>query len=378
MAFDLKTFGNKLQRSRKQLQLEIQDVAQKTGIIEKKIVELENGNIEPTGDEVLIFADFYKQSYNYFISNQQKSSSEQIDILYRQFGNDFSKEDRWAIQEFIYLCECEQQVFNLIGFEKAQFNYEPQGTFYKAHGEQGAIELRKALMLNDDSLILNPYLTFRRLGIHIFRRKLNNSNISGLFINHPWAGKCILVNYSEDIFRQNFTLAHEVGHSIFDYRENINISFELESARELKEVRANTFASNFLITKAIFRKFNASNWNEKHLISVAQQLQVNIEPLLIAIKNSGIDLPNYKSLKTIKIPKASKIDPELRGLSETRFETKKTLLEKGLSEFYVTNLYTAYERGLVSAGKLADCLLCNEKELRDTLEMFKLKLSYGN
>lgn len=234
MAFDLKFFGVKPERCRIQLQLDLREVSTKTGIEENRLAELEKGELEPTGDEVLIFADLYKQNYNYFISNQQKTASEQVDILYRKYGNDFSKEDRWAIREFIFLYEAEEFIFKNFDLRIIQFDFIPKGTFFKSHGVEAAEKLRINLGLKDDKVIFDPYSTFRQLGIHIFRRKLSNSNISGLFINHPTAGKCVLINYEEDIYRQNFTLAHEIGHTIFDYRDAINIHLKLTN--DLKKI----------------------------------------------------------------------------------------------------------------------------------------------
>ena len=381
MPFDLKMFGNKLQRYRLQLQLEIEEVSKKTGISRDRLAQLENGLSEPSGDEVLIFADFYKQNYNYFISNQQKTASEQVDILYRKYGAEFSKADRWALQEFLFICECEEFVFKSLNLEGLHFIYQPQGNYYKAHGEEAAIALRKSMGLKDDNIITNPYQTLRKLGVHIFRRKLNNSNISGLFINHPIAGKCVLVNYNEDIYRQNFTLAHEIGHAIFDYQDEINVSYENSAwtNRDLKEIRANTFASNFLIPKSIFNSFHVTKWNQTLILSLAKQLQVNIEPLLIAMKNAGaISAQEQDSFKQIKLSKVDKLDPELKGLSDRYYSTKLSLLERGISDFYIKNCFETYSRGFISSGRLSEMLLCNEKELSALLKNFNLQLSYDN
>ena len=107
MPLDIISLGKKIKRCRTNLDLELSDVSEKVGISIERLDEIEKGQKEPTGDEILIFADFYKQDYKYFISNEKLSASEQIEVLYRKFGDDFSKEDRWAIQEFIYLCENE-------------------------------------------------------------------------------------------------------------------------------------------------------------------------------------------------------------------------------------------------------------------------------
>lgn len=377
MAFDLLLFGTKLSRCRQQLQLSVSEVSALTGIADERLVSLEGGKIEPTGDEVLIFADVFKQNYQFFISNQQKAASEEVDILYRKFGDDFTKADRWAISEFLFLCECEDFVFKQSGLSAKSFHFQPTGDFFKGHGEEGAKALRRSLGYNDTSIVHDPYQTFRSLGLHIFRRKLINSNISGLFINHPTAGRCILVNYNEDIYRQNFTLAHEVGHAIFDYRENVNISFEKWDSTDLREVRANTFASNFLIPKGIFTELHAQNWTEGHLLQIAQQLKVNTQPLLIAMKSAGIiSQGKYTQLQNVKVPMLQKTDPELKEISDNFLQAKKRVLEKGLSTYYVQLVFDGYKKGILSAGRLAEMLLCSENELVAILTLFNFHLDY--
>jgi hypothetical protein len=86
---------------------------------------------------------------------------------------------------------------------------------------------------------------FRSIGIHVFRRRFDNSSISGVYVKHPVAGSCVLVNYSEDIYRQRFTAAHQAAHAISDQDEEVIVSFVLAN-NDLREVRANTFAPSFL------------------------------------------------------------------------------------------------------------------------------------
>lgn len=201
MPIDKIILGNKLIRCRKNLDLEISDVSKNIGLSSKRLTEIEKGIKEPTGDEILIFADFYKQDYKYFISNEKLSASEQVEILYRKFGDYFSKEDRWAIQEFIFLCENEQDILGYLDYKRLNFIAPKYAKVYKTQGAETAEKLRAFLGYKNDEIYSDLYLDFRKIGLHIFRRKLNNSKISGLFIKHPIAGKCILVNYDDDPYR---------------------------------------------------------------------------------------------------------------------------------------------------------------------------------
>jgi len=377
MSFDLQLFSGKLLKCRANLQMEAVEVCRNLGITALRLNALEGGEVLPTGDEILMFSDFYKQDYQFFITNEYKTAIEQVQILYRKHGTDFSKNDRWAVQEFLYLCECEQLAYELC--DTPHDNFEPiiTGNYFIGHGIDGAKRLRLHLGLQTNALIKDPYTLFRKLGIHIFRRKLENSSISGLFIMHPKAGKCILVNYNEDIFRQNFTVAHEVGHAIFDSGQEINVSFENWDKSDLKEKRANYFASNFLIPQEELLKRSKISWNKDVLLNLAVQLRVNTQPLIIALKNAKlIDDKKAQELFTYKLPVDHKIDPELTGLSEKRYLVKKDLLERGLSNHYLVTCHKAYENGVISAQRLSEMLLVKEDELTALLSLYNLSLSY--
>lgn len=378
MSLDLKLIGEKLKRCRIQLQLEVNEVSINTGISVDRIQSLENGKLEPTGDEILIFADFFKQDYLFFITNQKLTAFEQVDILYRKYGEEFSKEDRVAIQEFLYLCECEQFVWEQLELDLKLFKFKASGTFYKKHGEDAAAALREFLGYDQNNLIPDFYYELRKIGLHIFRRKLKNSKISGLFLNHPYAGKCILVNYDEDIFRQNFTVMHEVGHSIFDFSNQFNVSY-YNSDNELMEIRANSFASNFLVPKKQLIKINKDNLTDDIIIQLCLKLKVNSKVLLISLKESKlITSEEFTNYSHIKIDRNQKEDPELKNVSNKIKIAKTHLLENGLSSFYVSKCFEAYQKGLISELRLAEMFLCNIMELPNILDKFYFNLSYGN
>ncbi len=375
MPIDKISLGKKLIRCRENLNLEISSVSERIGIPTIRVDEIEKGIKEPTGDEILIFADFYKQDYKFFISNEKLSASEQVEVMYRKFGEDFSKEDRWAIQEFIFLCENEQDILNYLDYKTLKFNAPKYSNVYKTQGVETAEKLRHFLGYKGEELYSDLFSEFRKIGLHIFRRKLNNSKISGLFIKHPIAGKCILINYDEDTYRQNFTLSHEVCHALLDDEFEFNVSYKNE--KDFREIRANNFASSFLIPKSYIEKLRKVTWNDELILKIANQLKVNVQTLLIALKsNKCINKIQYDRFINLKIPRRHKDDFELKGLSPTILASKKALIEKGLSTFYVRNCHEAYNKGYISSGKLAENLLVNESELTIILDLFKLKLDY--
>src|SRR3989339_563072 len=196
MAIDLQILGSKLAKYRGQLKESIADVASSTGIDAARLISIEAGQAEPTGDEVLILADHFRCDFKFFISNERVAAFEQTETLYRAHGGDFTKEDRGAIQDFLYLCETEDFLMRELEYPPKDFSFVPTGDYFKGHGEAAAARLRVVLGHEDHAVPRDVYAEFRSVGVHIFRRKLGNSNISGLFIMHPIAGKCALVNYS--------------------------------------------------------------------------------------------------------------------------------------------------------------------------------------
>ncbi|BAZ38465.1 hypothetical protein NIES4101_44020 [Calothrix sp. NIES-4101] len=380
MTFDLSLFSSKLKKYREQFEASLDEVSAVTGISTQALAALENAERRPTGDEVLILADYYLCDYQFFISNEKLAPFEQTETLYRRHGNDFSKDDRWIVQEFLFLCECEEFLLNsLPRRDYKPFRFSKVGSYFKVHGEEAAKSLREHLGYSSIQVGSDIYDDVRRLGFHIFRRQLGNSNISGLYIKHPTAGKCILVNYSEDVYRQRFTAAHESAHAILDDDEDFIVSFVRDS--NLVEVRANTFASRYLMPPDFLRNIpDSSNWTTDKAIDWANRLKVNSEALAIALRNANlISQSTEAQIKAVKVPSDRKIDPELPvSLSPGSRQRREQSLKRGLSSFYVNLCFDAYEQNVISAGRLAEMLLVSERELSEMADLYGKVLRYGN
>jgi Zn-dependent peptidase ImmA (M78 family)/transcriptional regulator with XRE-family HTH domain len=380
MPIDLTSLGSNLLKYREQLLESLEDVASATGIVAARLASIEQGQTEPTGDEVLILADHYRCDFKFFISNERVAPFEQTETLYRAHGRDFTKEDRRAIQDFLFLCDTEAFLMRELGQRIEQFNFKPVGSFFKGHGADAAASFRAALGYADNAVPRDVYAEFRKVGVHVFRRKLGNSNISGLFILHPTAGKCALVNYSEDIYRQRFSAAHEMAHAIFDAENGPSVSFEGPSHGEHIEIRANRFASCFLMPPSFLVKLpSPSRWTDTDALHWANELRVSCSALGIALKEANlVDDVVSDRVRRLRVPREAKIDPEISaGLSPNQQERKLRLLELGLSNFYVDLCFEAFSAQVISAGRLAEALLCSHGELTELAKLYGRSLG-GN
>jgi Zn-dependent peptidase ImmA (M78 family)/DNA-binding XRE family transcriptional regulator len=379
MPIDRSLLAEKLIKYRQQLQVSIPELSKATGIDEQSLIAYENQGKIPTGDEILILTDYYKcEDYLFFISNEQLAPFEQTETLFRRHGNEFSKEDRWAVQEFLFLAACESFLLEALKkSSKSSFSYSKTSHIHKINGIQAASALRQFFNYPDHAVNMDVYADFRKLEIHTFRRALKNSKISGLYIKHPVAGKCILINYSEDIYRQRFTAAHEAAHAILnDDEDGVLVSFKGDS-KNYVEVGANYFASHYLMPRAFLKSIpDAHHWDQEKALEWANKLKVSTEALAYALKDCKlIDKETVQTLKSVWVKKELKKDPELsEKFAPNTIERKRALLKKGLSTYYVNLCFDAFRRQIITRAKMAEMLLISQNELYEIAELYNERL----
>lgn len=382
MALDIQVLAKRLKRTREIQAIEAEVVSQATGIASNRLNSIESGVVKPTGDEVLILANYYHCDFRDFLDHSRPEPFAQTEILYRRHGSDFLSEDRRVIQEFLYLCEIEAFLEVELNIQKQKFSFIPNGSLYKAHGERAASELRSFLNYPPNAIPRDVFEDFRKIGFHVFRRRLTNSNISGFYIDHPNAGHCVLVNYEEDIYRQRFSVSHEAAHAIFDSSDSVVVSYKTGSSKydrdELKEIRANRFASCYLIPSDQLPK--GQQWSEELAINWAQRLRVSTTVLSISLKEAGlIDNDIAKRIRSVKVHAQEKIDPEAPdSLTEKQRSRRLKLMERGLSDYYVGLCFDAYREQIISAGKLSEILLSDHAETREISTLFGRSIHYGD
>lgn len=374
MTFDRDLFANKLRKYRDQFQLSDTELADRSGLSATRIEALCAGSAVPTGDEVLIMSDVFHCDYKFFVSADRIAPFERTEELFRRHGNDLPREDRWAIQEFLYLCECESFLSDALGrAAAAPFTFRPHGTYFKGHGAQAAVAFRQHMGLDANADITDVFALLRRAGLHVFRRALTNASISGLFVDHPTAGPCVLVNYSEDVWRQRFTALHEACHAYLDRNEHVVVSFTKWDGRDLKEIRADTFAAHVLLPDALMDRLPRGEWTAAQVASTARRLKVNHEPLIFRLRDTGrISEGRVDELKqTGRVGTEAKSDPELSmALTTVQAGRRLALLRRGLSSHFVSLCFDALDEGVISRGRLGEMLLVPDAEVDEVAAMF--------
>lgn len=381
MSINLQAVSEKLKHARELQGLSLLNVSEGTGITHERLEKIESAQLKPSGDEVLILASFYHHDFLDFLDDARPAPFEKTDILYRRHGSAFTPEDRRAIQEFLYLCEIESALESDLNISTTTFSPIPRGGHFKTHGEEAAEELRSVLRYKQNAIPRDVFADIRKIGIHIFRRRLTNSDISGLYIEHPVAGHCVLINYDEDIYRQRFSACHEAAHAIFDSRESVILSYQPGSARydkgDLKEIRANRFASCYLMPPSLLP--NVSAWTPDTAVEWAQKLRVSTAALSYALLEAGkISANEARTIRSVRVSSNEKIDPEApENLTELQRSRRKALLERGLSDYYVGLCFEAHQQGLMSAGRLSEALLADYADTREISVLYGRAIRHG-
>lgn len=98
------------------------------------------------------------------------------------------------------------------------------------------------------------------ISVHFMDFDGQKNNLSGFF---SWRHKAIVVNEDDNPKRQNFTIAHELGHYVLhrELFENHPEEYQVLMRRPLGasedplEKEANSFAANLLVPKTMLRKY---------------------------------------------------------------------------------------------------------------------------
>jgi Zn-dependent peptidase ImmA (M78 family) len=147
--------------------------------------------------------------------------------------------------------------------------------------------------------------------------------------------------------------------------------------KDLREIRANSFASHFLMPVTMLNRLplldedTAKHW--------AQQFRVSTAALAKALKDAGlIDDVAARRIRAVRVSRDIKVDPEApEYLTASQKQRRLALLERGLSNHYVDLCFMAHDRELISTGRLAEMLRIDLSKLSEIGVLYGRKISHG-
>ncbi|HEY5258321.1 MAG TPA: ImmA/IrrE family metallo-endopeptidase [Candidatus Baltobacteraceae bacterium] len=185
-------------------------------------------------------------------------------------------------------------------------------------GVRRAAAVRKQAGIPQTSPVDVSWLA-EELGLVVVRRPMPGG-LSGMHYAHPKGRSFVAINSTERSLRQNFTLAHEIGHHLFDCDQTIVEALDDEGKTPV-ERRANAFAANLLLPDAAIEDWKAAVRAKFDLDDVARlaiRYQLSYEATLFRLKSARVisDVDPFRD----KTPMAPTLRNVLNASSEVAFE----------------------------------------------------------
>ena len=248
---DAKRLGSRLRKVRELCGLSQGAVAHELELPRTALTNIENGNRRVSIFELTKLAEIYKCSPSFFLEQNEESQAEDIMVvLHRVLPERMNdQENRSSVRRIVDLYREGAGLLRMLdrGICTQIPSYAAEiksAAIAIQQGERVACEERRRLRLGDASIRSIAELLSEQ-GIWTAAADLPGS-MSGLFIHNQSTGFAVLVNAAHTLERQRFSYAHEYAHVLFDREQSVRMTLQKNSS-ELAEMRANAFASAFLM-----------------------------------------------------------------------------------------------------------------------------------
>jgi Zn-dependent peptidase ImmA (M78 family)/DNA-binding XRE family transcriptional regulator len=350
--------GTQLQQARKLLRLGPEEVAAKLNVNPQVVFDWEEGRLHPTLKQLEKLAELYGRGMDYFLK-ETPPPPRKIEFRGRpgQTVRDLPIQAKVILARFDELCRTALEVEGLLDrkHEVTLPRFDES-----VHPKVVAQGMREKLHASDKPL---PNLRERleNEGVRIFELLVPEDAFSGFSFWHLDYGPCVLLNASDLKGRRNFTLAHELAHLLYGHESALcYIPLKLSDVREDIEFKTTQFAIELLLpetgVKEDFRRKELSRTPaETELGQMARKWGVSIQAL-------GYRLENFDLIAS--------------GYTNTLFEPKPKFLrrprtpkwQRQMGKQFVEGTFEAYEKGLLSAGKVASALGITVREAVKEIE----------
>ncbi len=358
--------GIMLKKVRKKLGFTLEDVSKKMEFENyQTLSSIEEGTRAIKANELAKIAKIYARDISYFLYQEEEMESETV--LWRHcLDNNKAKIKE---QEFLKYCYNYYEIENKLGINS---NSKLQPLQLKPENIDFTIVREIAnKYYNEMQLGARPACCLEKILEEKYNIKIlfldlecygSAATASGKF------GTAILINALEPVWRRNYDLAHELFHiitwNVFKHKD-LHISDNLKE-KPLIEKYADAFAANLLLPQEeLYYEFNKKVEDNKisllDLVSLAKEFLISTEALLWR-------LVNLKILKDSNV-KELLDNTKFRSLdkAERKYDWKDA---PDISIKYLTLAFKAYQKGLISRGKLAEYIRVNIADVSSKLKEY--------
>lgn len=259
MSISQQVLAERLKRAREASGLSQDEVAKEIGIPRSAVAQTELANRSVSSIELSRFAYLYGRDLSEFLA-EEFDAERSLAALFRAAGQPLnSKETLDALRHCASLGRELTNLERLVGIDRdpsAAIRYAlpaPRSTYDAIRQGAAVAEQERRRLSLGDSPVSDLVILLETQGVRTAIIDLPDG-VSGLTLVDQEIGPLVVVNLDEHWVRRRFSFAHEYAHVLIDCDRRGRISLSSQKADYL-EVRANSFAANFLMPQDGVRRF---------------------------------------------------------------------------------------------------------------------------
>lgn len=238
-----------------------EEVAEKLGVSRSTLVQIEQGKRPISGLELRTLAYLFARDIREFLADEF-AEDDVVRALFRSHEEVGEEGMRQALRDCIALGHELTDLEDVLGISRAALTVATYAHAFPRSrweaiqiGEHVAMEERRRLGLGSAPLgDVSSLIEVQ--GIRTGTVSMPDA-VSGLTISHPSVGPFVVINERHFPERRRFSWSHEYAHVLLD-KDTIGMVSREAERDDLREVRANSFAANFLLPEMGVRQFVAS------------------------------------------------------------------------------------------------------------------------
>jgi Zn-dependent peptidase ImmA (M78 family)/transcriptional regulator with XRE-family HTH domain len=253
--------GRRIRRAREACAMTQEEVAERLGVSRAIVVQIEQGKRAVSGLELQTLAYLFARDIGEFLK-EEFAEDDVVHALFRSHEDVGEDGVKQALRDCIALGHELTSLEDLLGMSRstvtvATYSHAIPRTRWEAIqvGEHVAGEERRRLGLGSAPLGDVSSL-MESQGIRTGTVAMPET-VSGLMISHSKVGPFIVINETHHAVRRRFSWCHEYAHVLLD-TDTVGLVSKDKDRDDLREVRANSFAANFLMPEDGVRQLIAS------------------------------------------------------------------------------------------------------------------------
>jgi Zn-dependent peptidase ImmA (M78 family)/transcriptional regulator with XRE-family HTH domain len=337
--------SSQLKKAREILQFSIAEVAESIVVGQQEIMNWEKGVKHPSVKQLEALASLYGREIDYFLKDSPAVAPEiEFRGKPRQSLRSLPKEARVVIARFEELCRTTLELDELLG--KKRVMTIPR--FKSSDHPDIVAKSVRSLLGADGKPIPRLRYALENLGFLVFELPVPEGGFSGLSFWYSDDVPAILVNAGDPSGRRNFTLAHELAHLVYEHGSCMcYIPLDFTPDASDVEGKANRVAVELLmpregITEDFRRRSLSPTPSALELGKMGGRWGVSVQALGYRLERLGLIQKEH----TNQLPETKPYFPRV----------KTPRWERQLGKQFVQTAMEAYNKGLITSGKLSRAL----------------------